>query len=196
MVVGLMVQAVTGKSYVEALREQVLKPLKLRQTSLPAGPELPAPFIHGYDREGDDPPEDISETFASGWAWASGGIISTPLELNGFVRGYVGGALFGPELQVKQREFVSGGESGPPGPGHNSAGLALFRYETDCGTVYGHTGNTIGFTQFIAASPDAKRSVVVSINLQRTETSVGQDLAVFHALRRTELLAVCAALAD
>jgi D-alanyl-D-alanine carboxypeptidase len=187
---------VTGKSYAEALQEQVLKPLRLRQTSLPVGPELPAPFIHGYDREDDGPPEDISEILASGWAWASGGIISTPLELNRFVRGYVGGALFGPELQAEQRDFVPGGESDPLGPGANSAGLALFRYETDCGTVYGHTGSILGFTQFVAASPDAERSVVVSINLQRTETSVGQNLAVFHALRRTEFLAVCAMLAE
>ncbi len=28
-----------------------------------------------------------------------------------------------------------GGSSKPPGPGKNSAGLALFRYETKCGTV-------------------------------------------------------------
>jgi D-alanyl-D-alanine carboxypeptidase len=195
IVVGLMVQAATGKSYEQELQEQVFGPLGLTETSLPAGPELPPPFIHGYDREGNGPPEDLSEVFAAGWAWASGGIVSTPLELNRFVRGYVGGALFGADVQGQQRQFVAGGQSGPPGPGTNAAGLALFRYQTRCGTVYGHTGNTFGFTQFIAASPDGKRSVTVSINLQRTETSKGQALAVFKALRRTEVLAVCAALA-
>ena len=114
-------QAVTKKPYTDALRELVYTPLELAQTSLPTGPELPAPFIHGYDREGTSAPVDISESFASGWAWASGGIISTPDDLNRFIRGYVGGKLFGTKVQKKQRAFIPGG-SEPPGPGLNAAG--------------------------------------------------------------------------
>ena len=153
------------------------------------------PFIHGYDLDGEGSPEDISEIVASGWAWASGGIVSTPLELNRFIRGYVGGALFGPGVQTQQRQFVPGGGSEPRGPGTNAAGLALFRYQTRCGTVYGHTGNTGGYTQFMGANSNGTRSATVSINLQRTQDSEGQAGAVFTALRRAELLAVCAALA-
>jgi D-alanyl-D-alanine carboxypeptidase len=193
--VGLMVQAATGKSYEDALAEQVYGPLGLRQTSLPAGPELPAPFIHGYDREDNGALEDVSEVLASGWAWASGGIVSTPRDLNLFIRGYVSGRLFGADVQAQQRQFIPGAHSEPPGPGVNAAGLALFRYQTRCGTVYGHTGNTFGYTQFMAASSDGTRSVTVSINLQRTQNSEGQAGHVFRALRRAKLLAVCAALA-
>lgn len=193
--VGLMVQAVTGKPYEDELAEQAYGPLGLTGTSLPAGPELPAPFIHGYDRDGNGPPEDISEIFASGWAWASGGIISTPFDLNRFIRGYVGGTLFGPDVQAEQREFIPGSRSEPTGPGRNSAGLALFRYQTRCGTVYGHTGNTFGFTQFMAASSDGRRSATLAINLQRIPTNGGQALVVFKAFRHATLLAVCAALA-
>ena len=193
--VGLMVEAASGHSYEDELQEHVAVPLRLVQTSLPRGPELPRPSIHGYDLDDGGQPEDISEIFASGWAWASGGIVLTPADLNRFIRGYVGGKLFGPDVQSQQRQFVAGGGSEPPGPGANAAGLALFRYRTGCGTVYGHTGNTFGFTQFAAASSDGSRSVTVSINLQRTQDSEGQAGAVFRALRRAELLAVCAALA-
>ena len=77
----------------------------------------------------------------------------------------------------------------------NSAGLALFRYETRCGTMFGHTGNTFGFTQFAAATANGQRSVTVSITFQRTQNSAEWELAVFEALRKTEELAVCAALA-
>jgi D-alanyl-D-alanine carboxypeptidase len=196
IVVGLMVEAATGRSYEDALQEQVAGPLQLAQTTLPRGPELPKPFIHGYDLEEGGQPEDNSEIFASGWAWASGGIVLTPADLNRFIRGYVGGELFGLEVQSRQRRFVAGGGSEPTGPGRNSAGLALFRYQTRCGTVYGHTGNTFGFTQFAAASSDGSRSATVSINIQRTQDSKGQAGAVFRALRRAELLAVCAALAS
>ena len=194
--VGLMVEAATGTSYEEALRVQVLRPLRLARTSLPAGPEVTAPLIHGYDLAEDGTPEDLSEIFASGWAWASGGIISTPAELNRFIRGYVGGKLFGRKVRAQQRRWVPGGGSEPTGPGANSAGLALFRYRTRCGTVLGHTGNTFGFTQFAAATRDGRRSTTVSISLQRTQTGQGWPLAVFQALRAAEERAVCAALAE
>ena len=74
----------------------------------------------------------------------------------------------------------------------NSAGLSIFRYPTRCGTVYGHTGNFPGYTQFFAATLDGKRSVTVSVNLQLTP-----DLQprVFNLLLRADTLGVCAALA-
>ena len=70
--------------------------------------------------------------------------------------------------------------------------MAIFHYQTRCGTVYGHTGNTPGYTQFAAATKNGKRSAVVSINAQFTP-----DIhpARFRELRRIYTLAVCAALA-
>jgi D-alanyl-D-alanine carboxypeptidase len=193
--VALMVEAATGKSYEDLLRELVYKPLGLRKTSLPRGTNLRKPFIHGYDNDpSQDPPEDVSELVAAGWSWASGGIVSTPADLNTFIRAYVGGKLFDQRTQAKQRRVIEGGSSEPPGPGMNSAGLAIFRYETPCGTVWGHTGNTVGYTQFAAASADGRRSVTVSINAQHT--LVSGSPVVFEALRHAEELAVCAALAD
>jgi D-alanyl-D-alanine carboxypeptidase len=64
-------------------------------------------------------------------------------------------------------------------------------YQTKCGTVYGHTGNIFGYTQFIAASKSGSRSVVVSINAQITPKD---HPARFRELRRIDTLAVCAAL--
>ena len=191
--VALMVEAATGTSYEELLRKLVFRPLGLSKTSLPRGPNLRKPFIHGYDLS-PPPPEDVSELLAAGWTWASGGIVSTPADLNDFIRGYVGGKLFDERTRAKHRRVVEGGGSEPPGPGKNSAGLAIFRYQTRCGTVWGHTGNTPGYTQFMAASANGRRSVTVSINSQLAPP-VG-DPDAFKALRRAEGLAVCAALAD
>jgi D-alanyl-D-alanine carboxypeptidase len=194
IVVALMVEAATGMSYEDQLRKRVYSPLGLRKTTLPRGPSLRKPFIHGYDNDpSQQPPEDLSEVVAAGWAWASGGIVSTPADLNDFIRGYVGGKLFDRQTRAKQRRVVEGGSSEPPGPGKNSAGLGIFRYETRCGTVWGHTGNTPGYTQFMAASPNGSRSVTVSVNTQLTPTD--GEPGVFEALRRAEGLAVCAALA-
>jgi D-alanyl-D-alanine carboxypeptidase len=117
IVVALMVESATGTTYAQALRRQVLRPLRLRRTSLPSVVDLPQPFIHGY-RVGSGQPEDVSEMIAfGGWAWASGGIVSTPADLTRFVRGYVGGRLYRGRVRAEQFRFVRGGDSKPRGPG-------------------------------------------------------------------------------
>ena len=188
IIVGLMAEAATSLPYEEVLKERVYRSLKLTHTSLPNDSDMPRPYVRGYNVQ-DNPPSDVSKFFAAGWAWASGGIVSTPTDATRFVRGYVGGALIDQKTRAAQFQFRQG-ESDPPGPGVNSAGLALFRYETTCGTVYGHTGNTAGYTQFIAATADGRRSVVVSINAQITPKLSGER---FAELRNIYELAVCAA---
>src|SRR5919107_621248 len=81
--VALMVEAATGRSYEDLPRELVYRPPGLKKTSLPRGTNLRKPFIHGYDNDpSQNPPEDLSKDFAAGWSWASGGIVSTPADLN------------------------------------------------------------------------------------------------------------------
>jgi D-alanyl-D-alanine carboxypeptidase len=45
---GLVIEQVTGMGAVQALQEYVFTPLGLTETSLPAAPEMPAPFARGY----------------------------------------------------------------------------------------------------------------------------------------------------
>lgn len=187
--VGLIAETVVGIPYGNVLRRQVLDPLNLRKTLLPGTVKIPAPFIHGYAKDEAGKLEDVSQVVAfGGWAWASGGIVSTPNELNSFVRGYVGGRLFGGVARREQYEFVKG-HSEPPGPGRNSVGLALFQYRTGCGTVYGHTGSILGYTQLIASTRDGRRSLTFTLNEQYSEELLPQ-------LRKAQVAAVCAALAD
>jgi D-alanyl-D-alanine carboxypeptidase len=185
IVLGLMAQAVTGRSYAGLLRRFVFRPLGLRETSLPVRVRLPRPFLHGYLTEPGSPPEDVSTLLSPSGAWASGGIVSTPLELNRFIRGLLGARLFPRAVQRRQLRFVAGGESSPPGPGRNSAGLALFRYRTRCGTVYGHTGNFPGYVQFAAATRDGRRAVTTSLNIPAPED------ALLEQLREMQEAAVC-----
>lgn len=189
IVVGLMVQAVTGRSYTDVLRAAVLRPAGLSRTSLPVGSGLPEPYLHGYDVS-TSPPEDVSTLVAAGWSWTSGGVVSTPEELNRFVGAYVSGDFANRPTRTAQFAFRPG-SSEPPGPGQNSAGLALFRYDTRCGAVYGHTGNTAGYTQFAAATADGRRTVTVSVTAQITPKSAPER---FAQLRTVYELATCAVL--
>jgi D-alanyl-D-alanine carboxypeptidase len=193
IVVALMTQSATGRRYDQLLDRRVLSPLGLYRTSLPQGVRLSSPSLHGYEHEADGALTDVSRLMAAGYAWASGGIVGTPSDQNRFIRGYVGHKLFTRRTQEAQFQWRRGAHSEPPGPGVNAAGLGVFRYRTGCGTVFGHTGNIFGYTQFLAASANGRRSVVVSINSQATPATAP---IVFRHLRDVFRLAVCTALAD
>ncbi len=190
--VALMAEAVTGTPYERLLRELVYEPLRLRDTSLPQGYRLPEPYLHGYDVTPPGPPEDVSEILSASGVWASGGIVSTPADMTRFIRGYAGGALYGKDVVREQRRWIAGA-SEPAGPGRNKAGLAIFRYETRCGVVLGHTGNFPGYTQLIAATPDGSRSLTFSVTTQINRT---QAPAQLRQLRDIQETFVCALLRD
>jgi D-alanyl-D-alanine carboxypeptidase len=188
IVVGLIAEAVSGETYGQALKQIVFGPAKLSQTSFPTKVALPKPFIHGYLVSPGKAPEDATTLLSPSGAWASGAIVSTPKDLNTFIRSYLGLKFFDRDQQIQQMQFVPGGESSPPGPGKNSAGLALFRYKTKCGTVYGHTGNFPGYVQWAAASADGSRAVTTSLNIPAPSGKL------LTQLRNLQTTAVCALL--
>lgn len=168
--VALMAEAATGRRYEDLLKQLVYRPLDLHRTSLPQGFRLPEPYLHGYAVDPPAPPEDVTELFGSSGVWASGAVVATPKDLTTFIRGYADGRLLSPRTRRQQLTFVPGGASEPAGPGANAAGLAIFRYTTRCGVLYGHTGNTAGYTQLAAATPDGKRSLTFSLTTQTSKT--------------------------
>jgi D-alanyl-D-alanine carboxypeptidase len=192
IIAALMAEAVSGRSYEGLLRRQVFDRLDLNSTTMPSGSALPSPFAHGYQFEGGGSPEDVSTVVGMSGVWASGGMQSTPRDLLTFMRGYVSGKLFGPALQRAQRRWRPGG-SEPPGPGVNSAGMSLFRYRLPCGTVYGHTGNFFGYTQFAASTLNGRRAATVSVNLQLNPVTGAPP--AYRAMLKAFGRAACAALA-
>jgi D-alanyl-D-alanine carboxypeptidase len=165
IVAGLIAERASGRSYGSLLRARIFRPLGLRRTSFPIRVALPRPYLHGYTTSPGAAPQDVSQALSPSGAWASGAIVSTPLDLGAFIRGYVGGRLFSSAATRQQRHFVAGGASSPPGPGANAAGLGVFRYRSRCGTVYGHTGNFPGYVQWAAATGDGRRSVTSTLNI-------------------------------
>jgi D-alanyl-D-alanine carboxypeptidase len=186
IVVGLIDERVAHNSYGRLLSTIVFRPARLSQTTFPTlRLMLPRPFIHGYRVAAGKKPVDVTTSLSPSGAWASGAIVSTPANLGAFIRADLGGRFFGSAQRRQQMKFVPGSSS-PPGPGVNSAGLALFRYRTRCGTVYGHTGNFPGYTQWVAATANGKRSVTTSLNIA---APTGKLLAQLRSLQAS---AVCA----
>jgi D-alanyl-D-alanine carboxypeptidase len=188
IVVGLIAEAVSSTPYPTLLQDIVFGPAGLTQTSFPTRRiSLPAPFIHGYIVEPGAKPQDVTAFLSPSGAWASGAIVSTPADLAAFIRADLGLKFFGAAEQQQQMTFVKGSSS-PPGPGSNAAGLALFRYTTRCGTVYGHTGNFPGYVQWAAATADGSRSITTSLNIPAPTGTL------LRKLRAVQASAVCALL--
>jgi D-alanyl-D-alanine carboxypeptidase len=188
IVIGLIAQRVSGQPYGQLLSTFVFRPARLTQTTFPTlRISLPAPFLHGYQVKPGEPPQDVTTSLSPSGAWASGAIVSTPADLGAFIRADLTGRFFGKAQRRQQMQFVRGSSS-PAGPGTNSAGLAIFRYQTRCGTVYGHTGNFPGYVQWAAATADGRRSVTTSLNIA---APTGVLLA---RLRSVQASAVCALL--
>lgn len=188
IVIGLIAQKLTGKPYRQLLEEVVFRPARLRQTTFPTHRiSLPGPFIHGYAASTDGVGADLTTFLSPSGAWASGAIVSTPRELGTFIRSYLGLRFFSRAEQRQQMKFVPGSSS-PPGPGKNSAGLALFRYQTRCGTVYGHTGNFPGYVQWAASTANGRRSVTTTLNIPAPSGKL------LLKLRSVQAQAVCALL--
>jgi D-alanyl-D-alanine carboxypeptidase len=185
---ALIEEEASGLLYPQLLQRRIFGPLKMRDSSLPKTTKMPRPFMHGYDVEAGKKPEDVSELINPAGAWASGGIVSTPLDMARFARRYVPTVLATSTVEGPFRR----GSSSPPGPGKNFAGLGLFRYRTGCGTVYGHTGSFPGYRVLLASSPDGRRSVVFVANSQIVP---GQGSAkVAKAITKAQARAVCRAL--
>ncbi len=186
---GLMEEQATGRSYTNLLRSKVFSPLGMNGSSLPRTVAMPRPFMHGYDVEPETRPEDVSELINPAGAWASGGIVSTPADLARFIPAYV------PAILRASRRLTGAfrpGTSSPPGPGRNLAGLGVFRYETRCGDVYGHTGSFPGYRLFVAGDATGRRSVVFVVNSQIVPGQGSQRVA--NAIRSAQAQAVCRAL--
>jgi D-alanyl-D-alanine carboxypeptidase len=191
IVLGMIVEAATGRSYEQELGSRVFEPLGLRASVLPDAPTMPDPHAQGYqyppESEGAGEPDDVTTALDPSAAWASGALVSTPSDLSRFFGGLLGGELVGEDELAQMKETLAG-EGSPSGPGTKRAGLGIFSYELPCGEVWGHTGQFPGYQAFGAASPDGRGGLAMMANA--TGISEEANEALVHA----QELAGCRAL--
>ncbi|MBB5517158.1 CubicO group peptidase (beta-lactamase class C family) [Rubricella aquisinus] len=87
---GAVLETVSGKPYATLLQDYVCEPLGLRQTATFDAMNPPLPLFHRSQQL------TLPKSLAS--MDPDGGLVSTPAELIGFLRGFLGGRLFDPAL--------------------------------------------------------------------------------------------------
>ncbi|MEU1854295.1 serine hydrolase domain-containing protein [Streptomyces sp. NPDC019990] len=185
MVLGLIVEKVTGHSFTSELEHRIIRPLRLRQSSLPAAddPTIPSPHAEVYV-DG----QDVTEQ--SPYPWAEGGMISTAADLDRFITALFRGRLLAPAQQklvfeVPKVQSAAGNTNCGGQTACYSVG-GLLRHQLPNGEyAWGKTGSRPGWDNGIFATRDLRHRVVYSLN----PTGTGNDLPYIKAL-------VNAALAD
>lgn len=165
IVLGMLVEAVTGNDVGTEITDRLIRPLHLGQTSYPrAGDKtIAGPHAHGYFAFPGRPVADVTELEPS-LPGAAAALISTGPDLTRFVRALLAGTVVSPDLLALMRTTV-------PAEG-GDYGLGIRAYALPCGGVaWGHAGNMPGFDSFTAATEDGRSAFAVA-NGHRADGSV------------------------
>ena len=159
VLLGLVIEKVTGRPFAEELNARIFRPLGLKHTIFPASPKLPGRYAHGYTKVLGPAPVDITEISPSLFG-AAGGIFSTPADVARFYRALFQGRLL-PRHLVREMEAREGRD-----PTHPELlyGLGLYRQPLSCSLVWGHNGDTPGYDFNAFGSADGAHQVVVTVN--------------------------------
>lgn len=153
---GMLVEQVTGRSYAEVIRDRVLRPVGLDHTYLPGdSPELPAPFVRGYD-DGVDVTRHSPSLHG-----AAGEMVSTVADLDRFLRALTAGDLLSSDI-VREMYRVPDVPYAKGGRAFCGAGLDSVTLPGDV-TVWGMVGVVHGYLAGIVVGATPERRLVYLI---------------------------------
>jgi D-alanyl-D-alanine carboxypeptidase len=185
VLIGLMIERVTGHTLERELARRIVRPLHLRDTSFPVRASgLRRHDSRGYSLElGPDGPipgtlRDITD-YSPSFAWAGGNGVSTVRDVARFYRALLRGRLLAPHLL---RQALAGVDTGQPGRRY---GFALELRETRFGRLAGHEGDLPGFSIKAYSSLDGRPQAVIAVNMKFAPPAVEDafDAAADAAVR-------------
>ena len=159
ILIGLIVEKVTGKNLYEEIAENFLKPLKLDRT-IPSNALVLPQTANGYFQ---NKPVIVNGKFIFNpqWEWAGGGFASTPEDLARWAKALYEGEV----LEKKYLDEMLAGTS--VGEGVNY-GLGVEIKQDKFGKSYGHDGEFPGYLSDMRYFPNYKIAVAVQVNADET----------------------------
>jgi CubicO group peptidase (beta-lactamase class C family) len=158
VLLGMVVERVTGNPLRVELTRHIFRPLGLAHTLYPAGIFLPQPFSHGYATlDTDQGRIDVSEVSPTGFSGA-GAIISTLGDTRLWGRSLARGSLLSRRSQLARLQMID--SSRGVGPYYDRYGLALGRING----WLGHTGDLFGYQSLVMHNLVADETVVIFVN--------------------------------
>ncbi|OKJ54986.1 peptidase [Streptomyces sp. CB02009] len=168
---GMVIEKVTGRPYGKAVENRIIKPLKLRATSVPGTdvrmPKPSSPAYSTLSEAPDAPVHDVSRLSPT-IAYAAGEMISDSNDLQTFYRALLKGRLL-PRAEMKEMTTTVAVSPELPGVGY---GLGLMRQKLSCGKeIWGHGGGIHGSSSEAQATRDGGHSLALNFNADWTGDS-------------------------
>jgi D-alanyl-D-alanine carboxypeptidase len=159
ILIGLVLEKVTGQPVQDLVWQRVVRPLHLHGTFLATSARFRGAYAHGYfppSLTGDGYLD--ASSFHPSIGWAAGALVSTAPDLARFYQALLSGRLLTPAVLNEMTTTVTG----PDYPGIG-VGLGIWSVETPCGTVWGHEGGIPGYKSFALNERGGTRSAVVIV---------------------------------
>lgn len=136
VILGLVIEQVTGRSYADVLQQRVLDRLGMQNSSLIAGDWTSD--VHGYLQ----PPFSFDTTaWNLSQAWSAGALAATPQDMATFLRALLAGELFADAATLPLMQTIA---TPPESLAQYGMGLMRFGEQT-----WGHGGQTLGFQSHV-----------------------------------------------
>jgi D-alanyl-D-alanine carboxypeptidase len=175
VLLGRLVETVTGHTLRTELTTRVLAPLALADTYFPqTSTVLRGRYAHGYTADGGGGLLDVTG-WSTSWAWAAGSLVSTPADVSRFYRALLAGQIVPPRLLDQMLHTV-------PTPAGFGYGLGLLTTALPCADAIGHDGSVAGYWTTALTSPDRSRQVTITITEDEPSITPAQLQAVAAAL--------------
>jgi D-alanyl-D-alanine carboxypeptidase len=155
VLLGLVVEKVSGETLPTYLQKHVFTPLHLSHTSFPTDSAFPSPHADGYTEQTLDGKRADATDWNPAWGWAAGAMISTLDDLHAWAPALATGRLLAPATQAQRLKTVT--MAGAPTNGY---GLGIFNID---GWI-GHNGSLPGYQTLAVYLPSQQATLVVLTN--------------------------------
>jgi D-alanyl-D-alanine carboxypeptidase len=176
VLLGMIIEQVSGKAIQEVYAERLFKPLGLQNTSWPTTSAMPAPYAHGITEQTLDGKQADATHRNPSWAFTAGQLISTVDDLKVWAKSYTTGTLLSPEMQKQRLTYVTF----PPNTDQKKYGLGI---GSDRGWL-GHTGELPGYNTGAYYLPEKDATFVIMVNSDIATDGVNPVPAFFTALAK------------
>ncbi|HFK1432015.1 serine hydrolase domain-containing protein [Bacillus anthracis] len=167
VILGILIEKVTGNSYAEEVENRIVEPLELSNTFLPGNSTVIPGTKHarGYERyDGESELKDVTYSYPGS---SDGDMISTADDLNKFFSYLLSGKLL-KEQQLKQMLTTV-----PTGIAEiGRYGLGIYETKLPNGvSIWGHAGASPGFSTFAGGTLGGKYTLAINLNGHETSYS-------------------------
>ncbi|WP_424215940.1 serine hydrolase domain-containing protein (plasmid) [Streptomyces sp. BI20] len=172
ILLGLVVEKASGTPLNEYVEREVARPAGLTHTTFPTDAAFPDPHAQGYTDQTASGRVETATDWNPSWGWAAGAMISDLNDLRTWARVLATGTLLSPRTQA---ERLQGRATTEPGATY---GLGLF----DVDGWIGHNGSLPGYQTLVLYLPEAKATLVATLNTDITHDGVAPSTLLGKAV--------------